>query len=41
MYDVSNPGAPKLICEWRTEGAGVHRFDFDGRYAYISSTEEG
>jgi hypothetical protein len=41
IYDVKNPADPKLICEWRTEGGGVHRFDFDGRYAYISPTAEG
>ena len=41
IYDVSRPDAPKLISEWRTIGGGVHRFDFDGRYAYISPTAEG
>ena len=41
IYDVANPSAPKLMAEWRTIGGGVHRFDFDGRYAYISPTAEG
>jgi hypothetical protein len=41
IYDVSNPALPKLITQWRTKGGGVHRFDFDGRYAYISPTVEG
>jgi hypothetical protein len=41
IYDVANPAAPKLITQWRTIGGGVHRFDFDGRYAYISPTAEG
>jgi hypothetical protein len=41
VYDVSKPAEPKLITEWRTIGGGVHRFDFDGRYAYISPTAEG
>jgi hypothetical protein len=41
IYDVSTPQAPELICEWTTPGKGVHRFDFDGRFAYISATEEG
>lgn len=41
IYDVSSPGAPKLISQWRTVGGGVHRFDFDGRYAYISPTADG
>jgi hypothetical protein len=41
IYDVSNPAAPRLITKWRTAGEGVHRFEFDGRYAYISPTAEG
>lgn len=41
IYDVSNPGKPKLITNWETHGMGVHRFDFDGRYAYISPTVKG
>jgi len=41
IYDVSKPAEPKLITKWRTHGKGVHRYDFDGRYAYISPTAEG
>lgn len=41
IYDVSNPAAPKQIGKWRTHGKGVHRYEFDGRYAYISPTAEG
>lgn len=41
IYDVTNPAAPKLITKWKTPGGGVHRFSFDGRYAYISPTVEG
>lgn len=41
IYDVSNPAAPKSIAKWITHGAGVHRYDFDGRYAYVSATKEG
>ena len=41
IYDVSTPSRPKLIRKWRTGGSGVHRFDFDGRYAYISPTADG
>ncbi|MGZ5145597.1 MAG: LVIVD repeat-containing protein, partial [Burkholderiales bacterium] len=48
IYDVSNPAKPRLITNWNTTEApggsgarGVHRFDFDGRYAYISPTCEG
>lgn len=48
IYDVSNPANPKLITNWNTTdkpgpnyARGVHRFDFDGRYAYISPTWDG
>ncbi len=41
IYDVANPALPKLITKWTTQGRGVHRYDFDGRYAYISPTAEG
>ncbi|MCI3952162.1 MAG: repeat-containing protein [Burkholderiales bacterium] len=48
IYDVSNPSRPKLITHWNTTdkpgpsyARGVHRFDFDGRYAYISPTWDG
>lgn len=41
IYDVSRPREPKQIGKWMTAGKGVHRYDFDGRYAYISPTAEG
>lgn len=41
IYDTKKPEAPKLISKWMTAGKGVHRYDFDGRYAYISPTAEG
>jgi hypothetical protein len=41
IYDVSRPSQPKFITKWETQGAGVHRYDFDGRYAYVSATKEG
>jgi len=46
VYDIENPAKPKLIMNWEVSGdaargTGVHRFDFDGRYAYISPTCEG
>jgi hypothetical protein len=41
IYDISNPARPKLITKWTTAGKGVHRYSFDGRYAYISPTVEG
>ena len=41
IYDVADPANPQQIGKWRTHGRGVHRYDFDGRYAYISPTAEG
>lgn len=41
IYDVSNPAEPTQIAKWMTAGKGIHRYDFDGRYAYISPTVEG
>ena len=46
IYDVTNPGKPRHITNWEVsgstaQGTGVHRFDFDGRYAYISPTCDG
>jgi len=41
IYDVSRPGTPQPISKWATGGRGVHRFDFDGRYAFISPTADG
>jgi len=41
IYDVSQPGRPREITFWKCGGAGVHRFTFDGRYAYISPEMDG
>jgi hypothetical protein len=41
IYDVSKPGEPKLVCYHKTGGIGVHRFDMDARYAYISTEMKG
>jgi hypothetical protein len=41
IYDVAVPGRPREISRWTTSGKGVHRFDFDGRYVYMSPTVEG
>jgi hypothetical protein len=41
IYDIANPRAPKQIKHWECDGNGVHRFTFDGRYAYISPQIEG
>src|SRR6185437_1143544 len=41
LYDIADRSNPKLISFVRTHGKGVHRFDMDERYAYISSEMEG
>ena len=41
IYDVSNPTKPALIHHQLTGGIGVHRFDMDARYAYISTEMDG
>ena len=41
VYDVSDPTRPELIAYQRTGGIGVHRFDVDARYAYISTEMAG
>jgi hypothetical protein len=41
IYDVAKPERPHQLAHWDTAGKGVHRFDFDGRYAYLSATMEG
>ena len=41
IYDISSPSKPALIKRWETPGKGVHRYDFDGRYVYMSPTLEG
>lgn len=41
IYDVSNPRAPKEVTRWDCGGTGVHRFTFDGHYAYISPEVDG
>jgi len=41
IYDVSDRSKPKLITHHRTHGRGVHRFDMDERYAYLSTEMEG
>jgi hypothetical protein len=41
IYDVKDRAQPKLIHFERTYGIGVHRFDMDANYAYISSEAEG
>jgi hypothetical protein len=41
IYDVSNPAKPALTHHQLTGGIGVHRFDMDDRYAYISTEMDG
>src|SRR5213078_2887245 len=39
--DVSDRARPKFITHVKTGGIGVHRFDMDERYAYISTEMQG
>ena len=41
VFDISDRAKPREIYFYKTHGKGVHRFTFDGRYAYISPTVEG
>jgi hypothetical protein len=41
VYDVANPAEPRLLHYQKTGGKGVHRFDMDERYAYISTEMDG
>ena len=41
LYDIANKDVPKLIHHHLTGGIGVHRFDMDERYAYISTEMDG
>lgn len=41
VYDIADRARPREIAYVRTGGIGVHRFDMDGSYAYISTEMEG
>jgi hypothetical protein len=41
IYDIADKARPRLIHHQKTYGFGVHRFDVDQRYAYISTEMEG
>ena len=41
IYDIANPASPKLITFVKTNARGVHRFDLDKSYAYISTEMAG
>ena len=40
-FDVSDKARPRELATVRTGGIGVHRFDMDAHYAYISTEMEG
>ena len=41
VWNIADPANPKLVTRVRTGGVGVHRFDVDERYAYISTGMDG
>jgi len=41
VWDISDKSKPRLLHHERTFGFGVHRFDMDASYAYISTEMEG
>ena len=41
LFDIGDKANPKLLHYERTHGFGVHRFDVDQRYAYISTEMAG
>lgn len=41
IYDIADKANPRLIHHERTFGFGVHRFDLDQRFAYISTEMAG
>src|SRR5512146_2887764 len=41
IWDISDPLKPRLLSQQKTGGCGVHRFDSDENYAYISTEMEG
>jgi hypothetical protein len=41
IYDVKDRTKPKLVTFVKTHGKGVHRFDVDEKYAYISTEVDG
>jgi hypothetical protein len=41
IYDISDRANPKRLCHKKTYGFGVHRFDVDENYAYMSTEMEG
>ncbi len=41
VWDIADRSRPRLLTHVKTHGFGVHRFDMDERYAYISTEMEG
>ncbi|MCS0503659.1 RNA polymerase subunit sigma-70 [Ancylobacter mangrovi] len=41
VWSIADPANPRELAYVRTGGIGVHRFDMDERYAYISTEMEG
>ena len=41
VFDVSDPSKPRETAFFKAAAKGVHRFTFDGRYAYFSPVMEG
>jgi hypothetical protein len=41
IWNVSRPESPRLLAYVKTHGFGVHRFDMDANYAYISTEMAG
>jgi hypothetical protein len=41
VWDIADRANPQLLAYQKTGGVGVHRFDVDQRYAYISTELEG
>ena len=41
IFDVSRPAEPVELGFFGVTGIGIHRFDFDGTYAYLSSSMDG
>ena len=41
VYDIADKLNPRLLCHKTTGGKGVHRFDMDDKYAYISTEMDG
>ncbi|MDA7965573.1 hypothetical protein [Ruegeria sp.] len=41
VMDISDPSNPQELSFFHTAKRGVHRFDFDGRYAFISTELNG